>query len=206
MTSGRQVVYAASPLFAAMLRGGICFFDEIGKAPTCALDILAPVLDDRRTLTSVAAGIHLRAHRDFLFCAALQDEEESVSCLPAFLDKRTRPAIRVGYPSRETLERILRSRLSQTPGVWFSAFLAGFQDSRICPGEAVKLLQYAYRLAVRDGRKEVTAEEAGNYLLRACEDMKRPAGEYAPPSLGNGRQPHDQSKPSTTAEPSDVVQ
>src|SRR4030042_873025 len=57
MTSGQAIEYVASSLFAAVWRGGILFFDEIGKAPTAALDPLASLLDDRRTLTSVLAVI-----------------------------------------------------------------------------------------------------------------------------------------------------
>src|SRR4030042_2084326 len=70
-TSSHTFEYIASPLFAAMLRGGICFFDELSRAPHSVLAPLASVLDDRRTLTSVNPGICLKAHPEFLFCAAL---------------------------------------------------------------------------------------------------------------------------------------
>jgi len=206
MTSGKEVVYVASPLFGAMLRGGICFFDEIGKAPTCALDPLASVLDDRRTLTSVAAGIHLRAHPEFLFCAALQEEEENGVGLPAFLDKRTRPAIRVGYPSRETLERFLRTQFSTTPDVWLTAFVKEFREKDICPGDAVKLLRYAFSLAVREGKIDVSPEEATAYLRRACPDMKRPEDQTAPSGTGMGKHDNGERKSKAAAKPRIVLQ
>ena len=66
-TSTGSFTYVASPLFAAMLRGGIFFFDEIAKFPPSALNSLASVLDDLRTIRSGQAVITLKAHRDFLF-------------------------------------------------------------------------------------------------------------------------------------------
>lgn len=173
MTSRNTIEYVASPIFAAMLRGGICFFDEIGKAPVSALDPLAPVLDDRRTLSSVLAGIRLRAHEDFLFCAALnQDEEEGIG-LPGFIDERTRPAIHVGYPAEQTLERILKSHLPMAAETWFKVFLKEFRSSKLSPRTAITLIGYAYRMFVQDGSGAADEERIAACLRKAHEDMEK---------------------------------
>jgi len=166
MTSSQTIEYVASPLFAAMLRGGICFFDEIGKAPTAALDPLASVLDDRRSLTSVLAGIHIKAHQDFLFCAALNENEEEGLGLPGFIDERTRPAIRVDCPSTAVLEQILKAHLPKIDETWFEVFLSNF-DHRLSPRGAITLLGYAYRLARQDGVTRLTKKAVRDYLGRA---------------------------------------
>ena len=101
ITSRNTVEYVASPLFAGMYRGAIVFFDEIGKAPPAALDPLASVLDDRRELTSVLAGIRIKASAGFLFCAALNEiEERGVGT--ARVSRRADPA---GHSCRLSLDR-----------------------------------------------------------------------------------------------------
>jgi MoxR-like ATPase len=169
MTSKNTVEYVASPLFAAMLEGGICFFDEIGKAPQVALDPLASVLDDRRTLTSVLAGIHLRASEEFLFCAALNEIEEEGTGLPGFIDERTRPAIYAGYPHIYDIEEILKSRMSYMPGLWIKVLISEFKDSNLSTRMAITLLRYAYRLyKKRNGNSKETSEnEIKEYLHNA---------------------------------------
>jgi len=173
MTSKNTIEYVASPLFAAMLRGGIFFFDEIAKAPTSALDPLASVLDERRTLSSVLAGIHLKANDDFLFCAALnQDEEEGIG-LSGFIDERTRPAIYVGYPKATELEAILKAQLPMLGKQWIEVFILEFKDKELSPRTAINLLSYAFRLYKNSNQttKQVKKSEIKRYLEIAYKDI-----------------------------------
>jgi MoxR-like ATPase len=176
MSSKNTIEYVASPIFAAMHRGGICFFDEIGKAPTSALDPLASVLDDRRTLSSVLAGIRLKAHEDFIFCAALNDDEERGLGLPGFINERTRPAIYVGYPEPEILVKILKSRLPGAAETWFSVFLREYRNITMSARTAITLVSYAYRQASRELRTEPGAEEIAGYLKRAEAEVEKIEG------------------------------
>jgi hypothetical protein len=93
----------------------------------------------------VLAGIHLRAHEEFLFCAALNDVEEEGVGLPPFLDERTRPAIHVGYPPRKDMEEILRSRFAGLPEAWIRAYFSECGDLNLSPRSALTLIGYAYR-------------------------------------------------------------
>ena len=171
MTAQQSIEYVASPLFAAMLRGGICFFDEIGKAPTAALDPLASVLDDRRTLTSVLAGIHLKAHSEFLFCAALNQDEEEGLGLPGFIDERTRPAIKVDYPAAAIMERILRIHLPNAGDAWFKVFLSKYQKG-ISPRGIITLLSYAFRLSQQEGNQHPSPRQIKAYMGRAFQEVR----------------------------------
>lgn len=150
MTSRNTIEYVASPLFAAMLRGGIFFFDEIGKAPARALSPLASVLDERRALTSVLAGIHLKASEGFLFCAALNEDEEEGIGLPGFLDERTRPSIYVGYPSAAEMEEILNSRIPANQSLWVRVFVDMFKGTELSTRNAITIVEFAYRMYRRD--------------------------------------------------------
>lgn len=186
MGSRNEIEYVASPIFAAVRRGGICFFDEIGKAPTAALDPLASLLDDRRSLTSVLAGIQLRATVDFLFCAALNEDEEEGLGLPGFIDERTRPAIHVGYPSGDILGKILRSHYPMAVDTWFRAFLHEYKDETVSARCAITSIGYAYRMALRDGNTDLGEKEVVEYLRRTeAEVDKRRTGKSADANLNS---------------------
>lgn len=172
ITSQNTIEYVASPLIAAMLRGGICFFDEIDKAPINALDPLASVLDDRRSLSSALTGIHIKAHKGFLFCAALNEEKEEGLGLPGFLDERTRPSIYVGYPTSEELEGILKSHLSIQTDLWIKVYISEFREVQLSPRNAITLLTYAinlYKQDKDDSERKATKKEIKHYIYAAYE-------------------------------------
>ena len=107
--SGNRVEYIGSALLAAMVDGGICFFDEIGKVPARALSLLASALDDRRMLTSAITGITLTAHQGFRFCAALNDAD---SCsLPAYVNERLLPRFKMGHRTPAETAEIVKVRM-----------------------------------------------------------------------------------------------
>ncbi|MCM8594976.1 AAA family ATPase [Accumulibacter sp.] len=106
----RKMDYVLSPLATAMLRGGICFIDEIGKLRPRALAPLASVLDERRYLDSVLLGERIHAHRGFAFIAATNGSDLVGGTLPEFIGSRLRPVIEVGYPSRAEIDEIVRRR------------------------------------------------------------------------------------------------
>jgi MoxR-like ATPase len=170
MTSGNTIEYVASPLFAAMLRGGIIFFDEIGKAPERALSPLASVLDERRSLTSVLAGIHLKAREGFLFCAALNENEEEGIGLPGFLDERTRPSIYVGHPGAAEIEEILRCHVPSDALHWIKIFVDIFKAVELSTRNAITILEFAYKMSRRsNGNSKPGKGKISDYLTSAYE-------------------------------------
>ena len=157
--------YVGSPLLAAMLRGGICFFDEIDKAPHSALAPLASVLDDRRTISSRLACIQLKAHENFLFCAALND----IDRMPIYISKRLDPSILVDYPSLSMLKKILKNHFSKVDEQWVEVFLTEFVNETISPKEIISILSNAYKSNVykilkRKGKVKVTKKEISDCL------------------------------------------
>src|SRR5579871_3957214 len=54
--------YVGSPLVSAMLRGGIAILDEGNRMSEKSWASLAPLLDTRRYVESVVAGVKLKAH------------------------------------------------------------------------------------------------------------------------------------------------
>jgi MoxR-like ATPase len=162
VTNGGQVEYVGSPLLAAMVHGGIAFVDEIGKIPARALSLLAGVLDDRLTLTSVLAGFSVRAHPDFRFCAAMNDADAATQGLPGYIDERLRPVFRLDYPPVEETVRIVAANLANLPAALLEQF-RHWASSRpqLSPRQALTLMHYALRLhRLRGGRSLNTSQAA----------------------------------------------
>jgi len=107
--SGR-IAYHASPLVTAMLRGGICILDEGNRMNEKSWASLAPLLDHRRYVESIVAGITIRAHRDFR-CAVTMNEDESTYEIPDYILSRLQPTLALGHPERADELAILRYHL-----------------------------------------------------------------------------------------------
>ena len=113
----RKVDYVLSSLTTAMIRGGLCLIDEIGKMRQRALAALVSVLDERRYLDSIVLGERIEAHPGFQVIAATNDADMEVRAdaaefgLPDFIRSRLRPPVPVGCPARDEIEAIIHSRL-----------------------------------------------------------------------------------------------
>jgi MoxR-like ATPase len=112
----KKMDYILSPLVTAMLRGGVCFVDEIAKIRPRALAPLASLLDERRYLDSNLLGERVFAHPGFRFVAATNTEDLAGSLLPDFIRSRMRPLIRVGYPGRREINAIVSARYAALNG------------------------------------------------------------------------------------------
>ncbi|MBN1567785.1 MAG: AAA family ATPase [Acidobacteria bacterium] len=110
---GKKMDYIVSPLVTAMLRGGVCFIDEIAKIRPRALAPLASILDERRYVDSVLLGERIHAHRGFRFIAATNTDDLDETPLPEFIRSRMRPVIRVEYPERSEIDGIIRSHFEE---------------------------------------------------------------------------------------------
>jgi MoxR-like ATPase len=168
LTDRNRVQYVGSPLLAAMIRGGICFFDEIGKVPPRSLSVLASVLDDRRSLTSVLAGFTVTAHPEFRFCAAMNDTDASVHGLPSFIDERLRPCFAVDYPGIEHLMQIVAMRFPAASTTWLHALREQVAaDRSASPREAIAIFAYALKLRQEQPGDDSSAH-AGRLMARAA--------------------------------------
>ena len=107
-----KMEYILSPLVTAMLRGGICFIDEIGKIRPRALALLVSVLDERRYIDSTLLGERVKAEPAFRFVAATNTGE--VSDLPEFIQSRMRPVITIDRPKDAEIEQIVHTQKGVT--------------------------------------------------------------------------------------------
>lgn len=166
----------ASPLATALYEGGLFFFDEINRVPERALSPLASVLDRRCSLYSATTGVTIRPKDDvaksrFRFCCALNPSlgMAGKGALPDYIDERTLPAIKVGYPSLDALREILTQNLISDAKM-LNAFEKWYQDEGVVDisvRQAMALTSYAMR-ALQQG------EELFDVFKRSARDFMRP--------------------------------
>src|ERR1700681_1746855 len=102
--------YVASPLVTAMLRGGVAILDEGNRMSEKSWASLAPLLDTRRYVESIVAGIKIKAHRDFRLVATMNDDASTFD-LPEYIHSRLQPQIMIDFPERHEEFAILRENL-----------------------------------------------------------------------------------------------
>lgn len=106
----RKLRYVASPLVTAMLRGGIAILDEGNRMSEKSWASLAPLLDNRRYVESIVAGIKIKAHPNFRMVATMNDDASTFD-LPEYIQSRLQPQILIDFPDREEEMQILSENL-----------------------------------------------------------------------------------------------
>ncbi len=135
-----KVKYMASSVVSAMIKGGVAIIDEGNRMSEKSWASLAPLLDSRRYVESVVAGIKIKAHPDFRLCTTMNDDASTFE-LPEYIHSRLQPQIYIDFPEREEEFYILKKNLP-------------FADDDILE-YVVEFLQEAHeaeeRYSVRDG-------------------------------------------------------
>src|ERR1017187_2237025 len=132
--------YVASPLVTAMIRGGIAILDEGNRMSEKSWASLAPLLDNRRYVESIVAGIKIKAHAQFRIVTTMNDDASTFE-LPEYIHSRLQPQILIDFPERDEEYHILKENLP-------------FAEERILT-YVTEFLQQAHaadeRYTVRDG-------------------------------------------------------
>lgn len=108
-TSG-GIRYVASSLVTAMIRGGVCILDEANRMSEKSWASLAPLLDTRRYIDSIVAGLKVSAHPEFRICVTMNDDASTFE-IPEYIHSRLQPQIYLDFPEAEEERRILRENL-----------------------------------------------------------------------------------------------
>lgn len=102
--------YVASSLVTAMIKGGVCILDEANRMSEKSWASLAPLLDTRRYVESIVAGLKVTAHREFRICVTMNDDASTFE-IPEYIHSRLQPQIYLDFPEEEEERRILRENL-----------------------------------------------------------------------------------------------
>lgn len=105
-----KIQYVASSIVTAMIRGGVAILDEGNRMSEKSWASLAPLLDSRRYVESIVAGIKIKAHIDFRICATMNDDASTFE-LPEYIHSRLQPQVFIDFPEREEERLILAQNL-----------------------------------------------------------------------------------------------
>lgn len=105
-----QLRYVASSLVTAMIRGGIVILDEGNRMTEKSWASLAPLLDTRRYVESIVAGIKIKAHPEFRMVTTMNDDASTFD-LPEYIHSRLQPQILIDFPERDEEYLILKENL-----------------------------------------------------------------------------------------------
>jgi MoxR-like ATPase len=106
----RKIQYVASPVVTAMITGGVAILDEGNRMSEKSWASLAPLLDTRRYIESIVAGVKVKAHSDFRFVATMNDDASTFE-IPEYIHTRLQPQIFLDFPEREEELAILKENL-----------------------------------------------------------------------------------------------
>ncbi len=145
-----RIEYVASTLITAMIVGGVIVFDEGNRMQEKAWASLAPLLDSRRYVESVTAGLVIRAHKNFRYVATM-NEDASCFELPEYIKSRLQPQILCEAPDKSEERRILEANLPHANPVvldYVVDFLeaAHREDEDLSVRDGVHIAHYAGKL------------------------------------------------------------
>jgi hypothetical protein len=110
---------------------------------------------------------------EFRFCCAMNPGSDSVtSRLPQYIDERTLPVIKVGFPSAEELFEIVQSQISPPRPLWeaFEEWYGEQKRKEISTRQAISLLRYALNALA-------AGEPADSAIATAAQGVFREEGE-----------------------------
>ncbi|MEJ2589262.1 MAG: AAA family ATPase [Deltaproteobacteria bacterium] len=135
-----KIKYMASAVVSAMITGDVVVIDEGNRMSEKSWASLAPLMDNRRYVESVVAGIKIKADPEFRLCTTMNDDASTFE-LPEYIHSRLQPQIFIDFPQRDEELMILKRNLP-------------FADEQILD-YVVNFLQVAHqadeRYSVRDG-------------------------------------------------------
>lgn len=110
VAEGQKISYVASPIVTAMITGGVAILDEGNRMSEKSWASLAPLLDTRRYVESIVAGVKVKAHPDFRIVATMNDDASTFE-IPEYIHSRLQPQIFIDFPERDEELAILRENL-----------------------------------------------------------------------------------------------
>jgi MoxR-like ATPase len=174
--------YVASPLVTAMIRGGIVILDEGNRMSEKSWASLAPLLDNRRYVESIVAGIKVKASPLFRLVSTMNDDSSTFD-LPEYIHSRLQPQILIDFPGYDEELAILKENLPFADDEileYVTEFLqhAHAADERYSARDGINIARFALKLqhiakdrvqqaeALRVSILETLGEEAMRYIPR----------------------------------------
>ncbi|MEC4679097.1 MAG: AAA family ATPase [Nitrospirota bacterium] len=163
------IIYQASPLVTAMLMGNICLLDEGNRMNEKSWASLASLLDHRRLVESVVAGIQISAHEAFRCCVTM-NEDASTYEVPDYILSRLQPTLKVDFPSKDHELAILQYHLPFAPADLLNLTIDFLQkahqlDLKFSVRDGIHMVQYAIKRMAYDPQHPLARDVAWREAL-----------------------------------------
>ena len=167
-----SIAYHASPLVTAMIRGGVCILDEGNRMNEKSWASLAPLLDYRRYVESIVAGVTIHAHRNFC-CAVTMNQDESTFEIPDYILSRLQPTLQLTFPNRADELAILKYHLPFCPEEMLAMtveFLSNSHELKLdfSTRDGMNMLRYAMKRIQQDPAHPLSRDVAWREALEKC--------------------------------------
>jgi MoxR-like ATPase len=168
-----SIQYAASPIVSAMVTGGVAILDEGNRMSEKSWASLAPLLDRRRYVESLVAGVKIRAHGDFRFVATM-NEDASTFDLPEYIHSRLMPMIVIDFPEADEELAILKQNLPFSDDEILKYVVAFLQvahagDEPFTVRDGINVARYAIKRA-KQAKTSVTRAHLKEAVTRTLGD------------------------------------
>ncbi|MBF0528459.1 MAG: MoxR family ATPase [Deltaproteobacteria bacterium] len=149
-----RIQYMASPLVTAMIRGGVLVLDEGNRMSEKSWASLAPLLDNRRYVESLVAGVKIKAHPDFRLVATMNDDASTFE-IPEYIHSRLQPQIFIDFPEAEEEKIILARNLPFADEMLLNYVVTFLQIAhanreRYTVRDGINVARYALKLAAAE--------------------------------------------------------
>ena len=174
ISSSKEIKYVASSLVSAMIKGGVCLLDEGNRMSEKSWASLAPLMDRRRYVESIIAGIRIYAHDDFRLCVTMNSDSSTYE-IPEYIQSRLQPKIFVDFPNRKDELDILNYNLPFASEQILDYCVDFLQNSHIhdepyTVRDGINILRYYMKSRTLSGKKKETLnkkefEDAAVHIL-----------------------------------------
>lgn len=167
-----KIAYHASPLVTAMIRGGVCILDEGNRMNEKSWASLAPLLDHRRYVESIVAGISISAHPDFR-CTVTMNQDESTFEIPDYILSRLQPTLQLEFPNRQDELAILKYHLPFCAADMLAMTVEFLQKAHelkldFSTRDGINLLRYAVKRMSQDPAHPASRDAVWREALERC--------------------------------------
>jgi len=166
------IQYHASPLVTAMLTGSVCVLDEGNRMNEKSWASLAPLLDHRRYVESIVAGITIPAQDDFR-CVVTMNEDESTFEVPDYILSRLQPTLVLEHPSRDDERAILEYHLPFANAEMLNLTVEFLQQAHelkldFSTRDGINVIRYALKRLASDPDHPLSNDHAWAESVTAC--------------------------------------
>ena len=163
-----KIRYMASPIVSAMIKGGIAVIDEGNRMSEKSWASLAPLMDNRRYVESIVAGIKIKAHPDFRLCTTMNDDASTFE-LPDYIHSRLQPRIFIDFPERDEELLIMKANLpfaDEEVLEYVVDFLQASHEAneRYSVRDGINIARYALKRLYESGERMTSADRKRRIL------------------------------------------